>query len=169
MSLRFKAAVRGDLKAWVAKEQRAGAGAVTTVVRRRVTAAKRNLRAQVRGKVDPNLQNSVRATTDPKKGQSFKIIGKVYSSAIYKKRKGGIVDLITVFDEGAVIRAAPGEYLFAFRRAPRGGRKVGPHKVQTVTIPKLLDVAAVDKRMRDGFDDAVAAEWERRASKAGIE
>ena len=111
MSLRFEAALRGDLKAFMAADLKAGERAVTNVITRRTLKLKQDIRGAVSGAgLGTRLGNTIRGRIFPAQGTSLGTKGRVESAAIYK-RPGGLVDLITVFQEGATITAAGGKYL----------------------------------------------------------
>ena len=111
MSWQFDAAIRGKLKAEMAAEVKAGEGAVTAVIRRRTLKLKQDVRAQISSAgLGERLGNAMRDRFYPSRGASLSATGVVASRAIYK-RPGGLVDLITVFQEGATINARGGKYL----------------------------------------------------------
>ena len=94
---------------------KAGKSAVTSVIRSRTTSLKTAIRKQVkhaipRAENPERLANTVRGITFPKRGTSLNAAGQVYSVATYK-RSGGIVDIITVLEEGATIKTRAGGFL----------------------------------------------------------
>lgn len=104
-------ALRGDLQAFLDADVKAGKQAVTTVIRRKTTKLKDDLRRAVRrAGLSDRLGKAIRGDTYPRRGYSLNAAGVVQSKAI-TKRESGITDLITVLDEGAVINARPGRFL----------------------------------------------------------
>lgn len=117
--LRLDAAIRGDLRRFMAEDVKAGERAVTSQIRRRTTALKNALRKQVeRAGLGSRAGKTIRGDVYPERGQSISARGRVKSNWTYK-RAGGLVDLITVFDSGATIRPRRSKYLAIplFRRA----------------------------------------------------
>lgn len=120
--LRLDAAIRGDLRKFMAADIKAGEQAVTSAIRRRTTALKNNIRKGVRkAGLGQRLEKTIRAELYPERGASIGAKGLVYSKAIYK-RPSGLVDLITTLDEGATIHPRGGKYL-AIPLFERPGRK----------------------------------------------
>ncbi len=108
MSWQIDLALKGDLQKFMDAEVRAGKAAVTTIVRRRVTNLKNDIRRQIkRAGLSDRLGLSLRGDTYPKRGASLNAAGRVYSKAIVK-RKRGISDLIQVLDKGALIMGTYG-------------------------------------------------------------
>lgn len=109
--MNLRVAIRGDLERFAAAEAKAGAGAVTTAIRRRTTQLKNAIRRQIASVgLGERLGKTIRDDVYPRRGASLSAKGVVRSSAIYK-RPGGLVDLITVFEEGATINARGGRFL----------------------------------------------------------
>lgn len=107
----FRLAIRGDLAKAFELEAKAGAQAATTVIRRRTTRLKTSIRRQIASVgLGERLGKTIRDAVYPNRGASLSAKGIIRSSAIYK-RPGGLVDLITVFEEGATINARGGRYL----------------------------------------------------------
>jgi len=101
-------ALRGNLQAFLDAEVKAGRSAVTTIIRRRTTNLKNNLRRQiVRAGLGIRLGKTIQGNTFPKRGSSLNAAGLVYSKALYK-RPGGVVDLITVFNQENLLFAKRG-------------------------------------------------------------
>ena len=118
MTWEISMAWRGELEKFRTAELKAGQQAVTTIIRRRTTNMKNDLRRQIRkAKLSDRLGKTVRGDVYPKRGSSLNAAGVVRSAAI-TKRANGIVDIITVLDEGAVIKARAGRFL-AFPISPR--------------------------------------------------
>lgn len=203
MSWQFSAAVRGNLAEALKADEKAAAGAVTSVMRKRAAQLKGLVRQQISGAgLGQRLGNSARDQVFPIHGESINAKGRVVSKAIYK-RPGGLVDLFTVFDEGAVIHALGGKFMaipvgvgkkeklsnfdrkdieiLPFRNGQgyvvlrrgarafgRGGGGVLFLLIKQATIKKRLDLQAALDAASEGIDEAVAAEWTRRADSAGI-
>lgn len=111
MSWQLSAALRGDLRKALKDDEQAGAGAVTSAIRRATTMLKKAVRAQITGAgLGERLGNAARGEVFPVRGVSLSAKGRVISKAIYK-RPGGLVDLYTVFEEGATISALGGRFL----------------------------------------------------------
>lgn len=110
-SARFNVAIRGDLKKFLEDDAKAAAGAVQAVIRRRTTVLRDAVRRQMRSAgLGDRLGKAIKDYVFPTRGASISAKGRLVSKAIYK-RPGGSVDLLTVFDEGATVRAADGKYL----------------------------------------------------------
>jgi len=124
MTWQVSLALRGDLQKFMDAEVKAGKSAVTTIIRRRTTNLKNNLRRQIRrAGLSERLGKTVQGTTYPKRGVSLNAAGQVISKALYK-RPHGVVDLISVIDQGAVIRAGAGKSLAIPLPAAGKGRGV---------------------------------------------
>ena len=190
-------ALRGNLIDSLKVESKVAAAAVTTVIRRRTSALKRSIRGQMSRAGLGKLANAARSETDPHRGFSLTPKGAVFSKAIVK-RPGGSVDLLTVFDEGAVVQAKRGTYLAipvtkgSRRKTPasygRGALIFIPNRdrktarlvdkadrsrvifwlVRITHLKKRLNLDTAVERSGRDLDGAIAREWERRAAKAGI-
>lgn len=129
MGLELRLAITGDLRKTLTALAQAEANGVHTVIRRRTTQLKTALRKQVvRAGLGERLANAIRSEVMPPRGPAPHVDtrGRVFSKAL-AKRPGGLVDLITVFDQGATIRAFGHELLAlplpaAGRRGRRGAR-----------------------------------------------
>lgn len=116
MTWQVKLALRGDLQKFMNADVNAGQLAVSSVIRTRTTALKNAIRKQIKHsglkeRTGPGrLQKTVQSIVYPEKGRSFDSAGIVYSKAVYK-RPGGLVDLLAVFDSGAVINTNRGRLL----------------------------------------------------------
>ena len=141
MSWEVQMAWRGELEKFRTAELKAGQQAVTTIIRRRITALKTNLRSQVKkalgSKDSTRLQNTIRDQTYPKRGSSLNAAGLVWSKALYK-RPGGLVDIITVLDEGTTIEAKKGTFVaFPINERIKGrGVKNDPVSKPPSSFPK---------------------------------
>jgi hypothetical protein len=112
VSWQLSAAVRGNLKDALARDLKAAEGAVMTVIRRRTTVLRDAVRRQVSvAGMGEQLGKAAKLRVMPDRGASIRAKGVVYSKALYKTRPGGLVDLFTVFDEGATVAAQGGKYL----------------------------------------------------------
>lgn len=124
MTWQISLALRGDLEKFLDAEVKAGKRSVSTVIRRRVNRLKNDLRRQIkRAGLSERLGKTVRGETYPKRGASLNAAGRVFSKAIVK-RTGGIADLITLLDTGAVIKAGAGRALAIPLPAAGRGRGV---------------------------------------------
>lgn len=134
MSLAIQAALKGDLAAWSQRATQAIASARTSVIRRRTAALKKNLRGDVEraqlGKLGRAVQSRVidRETKAnlARGGAGLDPEGAVFSKALVKGRPGGLVDLITVFDQGATITASGAKWIAIRNPAVVRNRKSTP-------------------------------------------
>lgn len=124
----FSLAVRGRLRDTLEAERRAGADAITQVVRRRTNRLKNALRRQAdRAGLGDRFGKTIRGDVYPPRGSSLSAAGRVHSKAILK-RAGGLVDLWQVFATGGTFRAAAGNWLAVplpaagYKAAAFGGR-----------------------------------------------
>ena len=124
MTWQVSLALRGDLQAFLDAEVKGGKAAVTTIIKRRATNLKNNLRRQVlRAGLGVRLGKTIQSNVYPKRGTSLNAAGLVRSKALYK-RPGGLVDLITVLDEATTVRAGVGKALAIPLPAAGRGRGV---------------------------------------------
>jgi hypothetical protein len=151
----------GDITRQTEGVIKAGKQAHTTEVRRTTTLIQNAQRRVVRAKLGPKLANTVRSETFPASGIAANPKGRVFSKAIYK-RPGGLVDLLTVFREGAVIHARSGGFLAV------GARKVGNlvgrgiRKVREVRIvPRIQALDTEYERIAARLPEAVANTYDR--------
>jgi hypothetical protein len=163
----FTLAFSGNLAAFTAAEARAAHGAVQSVVRRKTNLLDRRLERHIEPKLGRKLAKA--GTRRVIQGRGVNTVGAVVSNALYK-RPGGMVDLIAVFNEGAVVRPVLAKALFV------GGRYFRAGGVQFATtarfafknmvrVPKLLDIEPIfDKTVAD-LDTQVVLEWDRRVEK----
>lgn len=126
MSWEQSFAVRGDLRRFTEANQRALAAAHTTVIRRKATILKNALRRHAKQVGLGGLALAIRSETVPARGAALAIRGRVYSKALVKGRPGGLTDLLTVFQTGAIVRA-PGGHALAVP-TPEAGRGKGRRK-----------------------------------------
>lgn len=145
----FRMAVRGDIRRVMEAEKKAGAGAVTSGIRRRTIALQRNIRRQIEGAgLGSRLPKTIRAAVYPERKESLSAKGRVQSNALYKKRPGGLVDLITVFDEGATVRAQGGKFLIV--QLGTGAQSGAKQRAKAPTIdPRTM--AIIPLRSGKGF------------------
>ena len=124
--------VRGNPKEMFRDEVRALAKASTLAVRRTAFAssraianeARKALRTGRRGAGQP-LDKTLRVKSDPARGYSLAPTSRVYSKAVYRKGRSAEIDLLAVFEEGAIVRARHGQGWLAIptENAPwRSGR-----------------------------------------------
>jgi len=123
-------AVVGNLGAAFQADAAVLASARTRLVRARTARLKRAIRGDVvRAGLGARFAHIVRSAVQPAQGMALDPAGAVFSSGIVKGRKGGTVDLLTVFAEGAYITRGGAGYLAiplpAAGRGPRG-RKPTP-------------------------------------------
>lgn len=108
-------AFTGDLREFMRDELRAAEGAVTTVVRRKVSVIKNAMRRQVRQRLPGHfggIANAVHGRTEPAKGRSIEMAGFLESTA-FRKSEHGPVDLFEVATKGADIVAVKGQRFLA--------------------------------------------------------
>lgn len=135
-------------------------------MRRSTTTLKNAVRREVRRAGLFGVENAVRDEVFPAKGVASDPKGRVTSKAIYK-RPGGLVDLLTVFREGAVI-LAHGLFLLIGKRR-RGavelrGKKLA--RVKSVKIlPRLSGIDAAHERVAATLPDNYARAYERELGK----
>jgi len=109
-------AFRGDLRRIMAQERRTAETAVTSVVKSKTRSITKAVQREVRrggferGQSGQPLDQTVKGTVYPRRGRSIEAAGRVASKAVYR-RPGGDVDLLTVFKEGATVRAGGGRFL----------------------------------------------------------
>ena len=107
----LKLAIRGKLEQYTALVDKAAGLAVATIVRRFTTQLKNAIRREILSAgLGEKIANTIRSEAWPARGGSLGAHGRVWSKAIYK-RPGGLIDLITVFEEGATIRASGQNFL----------------------------------------------------------
>ncbi|MCC3862665.1 DUF6441 family protein, partial [Emcibacteraceae bacterium Y4] len=98
--MRLKAALEGNLDAYLKKELLMGERAVTKAVRQATSGLKQSMRSQVVASgLGPRLARTWRGDVYPRRGESLKAAGLVYTKA-QKIMEG--------FEEGQVIRAKDG-------------------------------------------------------------
>lgn len=131
MVLRIELALKGRLEQHMKAEIAAAEVAVTSVVRRKARTVRNAIAREIkraaftRRAFSGELSATVVAKVWPERGRSIETNGRIESKAIYGRR-GGPVDLITVFSEGASIRSGAGRFLaIPTEHAPlaRSGRR----------------------------------------------
>jgi hypothetical protein len=164
----FSLAIQGDLRKHVEAIAKAQKRAATTETRRSTTTLKNAVRRVVirQGGLGQGVANAVRDEVFPARGVSSDPKGRVVSKAIYK-RPGGLIDLLTVFIEGAIITAR-GEFLLI------GGRKIGKvaggkarralAKVVKI-LPRLKGIETEHARVSAALPDNYARAFERELAK----
>ena len=114
MTTQISLALKGDLERWAKQETRAAEIAVTSVVKSRTRLVRNAVRRQIRRAgferraFGASLESTIKGKVYPERGRSINAAGRVESKAVYRRR-GGDVDLVTVFSEGATVRG--GQYL----------------------------------------------------------
>jgi hypothetical protein len=158
----FTLAFSGNLAAFTAAEARAAHGAVQSAVRRKTNLLDRRLERHIEPKLGKRVAKA--GTRRVFQGKGVNTVGAVVSNALYRKRPGGMVDLIDVFNTGATVSAATARgMLIGGRKFQKGGTRFA--RAQTVKIPKLLDIEPIfDKTVAD-LDTQVVLEWDRRVEK----
>jgi hypothetical protein len=141
VSLQLKLAWRGDLKRYLQARERATENAVTTAMRRTMSAARTAMAKQVKSRFTVGrrasgtpLDKALKSRVLPKGKATIAPVGQVYSVARYRKRPGGTVDLIQLFETGATVKAVRGMLAIPTDKAPlrpgRGGaRKARPEEL----------------------------------------
>lgn len=159
----FRVAVKGNLDRYLAELARAvpetRRKVIASVTRRTEKTAERQIERAGLGKLSRAVGSIVRQRRDGD------VVGKVFSKAVLKHgtRPGGEVDVITVFEEGAVITARDAAGLFTRRTAAVSGlRRLGPR----VRIRRRLRLRRLFARNAAGLDERIAKELERRAQRA---
>lgn len=167
VSLSFTLAIRGDLRKHTAAIVKAQKRAATTTMRRSTTTLKNAVRREVtRGGLGQGIANAVRDEVFPVRGYAADPKGRVVSKANYK-RPGGLVDLLTVFREGALIRAT-GEFLLIGARkiGKAAGVKAKLARAKIVKIvPRLKGIDAAHARVAAALPDNYARAYERELAK----
>lgn len=169
----FSAALVGNFRKQVEAIDRAHKRAATTTVRRSTTILKNAIRREVkRGGLGDGVANAVRDQVYPAKGLAANPAGSVYSKAIYK-RPGGLVDLITVFREGAII-VATGLFLLIGKRKREGvkaeltGKRLAREK-RVKLLPRLKGIDAAYERaaatLQPNYEREYTRQLAREASK----
>ncbi|WDU57812.1 DUF6441 family protein [Pseudemcibacter aquimaris] len=123
--MRLKAALEGNLDAYLKKELLMGERAVTKAVRQATSGLKQSMRSQVVASgLGPRLARTWRGDVYPRRGESLKAAGLVYTKA-QKIMEG--------FEEGQVIRAKDGFWLaIPTPNAPKRvmGKRVTPGNLE---------------------------------------
>lgn len=118
--LRLEAALSGDLDKEMKRQQRIVAQAITGGLRSSVYATRRDLNRQIsrakfrRGVAGATLKDTIKVWTYPRRGSSLTPSVRMFTVARYKAasgRRSQAIDLISLFDEGADIKAANGKFL----------------------------------------------------------
>jgi len=169
--MRIKAALGGNLEAYMAEELRLGEMAVTGGVRNTVTDVKHALRVDVvRGGLGRKLSKSWRSKMYPGTGHSLGAAGVVYT----KSEK-----LIRAFDLGQTIRSADGFWLaIPTEHAPARGygrKRINPSnfpedrlgKLRFVYRPKVSLLVVDNQRHRKGKRGGYALSRSKQALKSG--
>lgn len=129
-----------DMRRLMRDDLNAVARAATTSVRRATLGSRRDIRKQLRRSLTlgkrlsgASLEDLVRAWVEPRRGNRLDPKGRVYSRSRYR-RPSGLVDLLLVFDEGAVITGRGGKWLAIptedapLRRGRGGARRATPRE-----------------------------------------
>lgn len=106
-----------DMRRMMRDDLTAVARAATTSVRRATLGSRRDIQKQLRRSLTlgrrlsgGSMDQLVRAWVEPRRGNRLDPKGRVYSRARYR-RPSGTVDLLLVFDEGALITGRGGKWL----------------------------------------------------------
>ena len=102
--------INGRLNEALRAMEDAQARATTQIIRNKGRQLQRNLRKDVRNAGLGSLEKAVRLSLFPRRGSSLNAAHEVFSKAIVR-RSGRRIDLLTVYDEGATIRAGAGSFL----------------------------------------------------------
>ena len=129
MTLKVEVEVSGKVSAATAAEIAAGKRAVTGTFRGKTDEIKQAMRQQIRAAglgrgQGRDLAKALRGQTYPQRADSLNAKGVVFSVSRYKRRAGGPIDLVTVFEEGASIRPVAGRFLAI--PTPAAGQAQGP-------------------------------------------
>lgn len=185
----WSSAIVGSFRQQVGAVERAHKRAATNVMRRSAVSLKNAIRKEVKGAgLGEGVANAVRDAVYPSRGIATDPASSVFSKAVYK-RPGGLVDLLTVFREGAVIVAKTGEFLLIggrkfknFRQQwatltnaaqRRGGYKLlrGTKQIafarQVKILPRLKGMDAAYQRVQATVQDKYAKEYEAQIAREG--
>lgn len=192
MAIKTRLIVRGQLGRYMDLLPVEGAKAVQGVIRNKTRAVQRGIRRDIsRAGLGTRLGNALRSNVFPRRGNSMRARGTVFSNAIVN-RQGQQTDLITLFDQGALIqprnrrflaiptaeagvRKTPAQWprgsliVISGRRAPYLATKEEPRVplfilVRNVRIRKRIDVARVSTRILRNTATLIARSLDRRAS-----
>ena len=141
MTWEVKLAVRGKLAPYFAAEAETGAQAVTSGIKRRTLGLQKTIRNQIKrgglARDGDRFPNTVRSLVKPSRGSSFNTFGVVFSKAIYRRKSGALVDLLTVFDEGTVVRPRAGGKALAVPLSGQRSRRDGRSRATPGDFAKL--------------------------------
>lgn len=188
MAKSWSLAVTGSFRKHAQAVELAHKRAATNVMRRSAVSLKGGIRKEVeRAGLGTGVANAVREAVYPPRGVATDPASAVYSKAVYK-RPGGLVDLLTVFREGAVVRPVTGEFLLigarklgqlfkagfrsagekrGFLKAAFGASKILARKREVRIIPRLKGMDAVYQRIQAQVPDKYAKEYEAQIARAG--
>jgi hypothetical protein len=137
-SVEFQVAIKGDLEKFMADLVQSKKKVATNVNRKAARRTRRNLRKEIQSAFDIDrasrrasgmaLEDTVRVADTPRRGYAFENMSVVYSKATYAKGRAAKIDLLSVFETGATIRARGGNWVAiptddAPLRAGRGGAR----------------------------------------------
>lgn len=114
-----------------AQESKAAAAAITGVVRHLTFGIRKDMKAEIRRALGARAANALRAKVTPgPSSPNLTPAGRVYSNFVSKKRPGGPVDVLAVFQDGATISAGGNKWLAipleaAGRKGIGGSGKLG--------------------------------------------
>lgn len=162
----FAASLTGSFRKQVEAIERAQKRAATTTMRRSTTTLKNAVRRELKRARLAGVEKAVQDRVYPARGIASDPAGTVYSKAIYK-RPGGLVDLLTVFREGAEI-VARGVFLLIGKRKRgkvelRGKKLARAQRVQIV--PRLTGLDAAYERAAATLQPNYEREFERQLSR----
>ena len=155
----------GDIRRQTEGIIKAGKQAHTTEFRRTGSLILNAQRRIISRRLSPRAANTLHLRSFPATGYAANPKVQVFSSWIMK-RVGGLVDVLTVFREGAVIAARSGGFLAVGARASAAvaGLIKGIRKVKTVTIPpRLKEIDGEFERLAQRLPGAIEATYKRLA------
>lgn len=163
----WSAALRGDFRKHVGAIERAHKRAATTTVRRAGTVLKNAVRRDVkRAGLGAGIEKALQDRVFPARGVASDPAAEVFSKAIYK-RPGGLVDLITVFKEGATIMAR-GLFLLIGKRSRNRtelrGKRLARAQVVKI-IPRIAGIDAHPARIGATMPGNYAREFDRQLAR----
>lgn len=142
MSLALKCAIRGDVAGYMQGQKKAALTVATQVNRRAGRRTRRMLQNAIRAGFRKNKNRQAGADfaktiifkDTPRTGSAIPNMTQVYCVARYAKRRTVMIDLLTVFTEGADIRPTRGKWLaiptpFAYQKVHKRGGYVSPEMI----------------------------------------
>ena len=162
--MEWSLAVRGELGKKLDADAKDFVRAVSIVYRRAGSLAQNAGRKHVERRTkSATLATAVRKKVYPPTGAVPDIVVTIKSSALVK-RPGGMVDLLTVLEEGATVTGGAKGLLVGGRLLRKGGKRFA--RKQEVTIPAgIIKVREVVEPYGADLDHKVALELDRRIQK----